>query len=132
MRIGYSEDENFPGQFALWQANCDRSLAGRKGQAVLGELKAALLALPSRRLIADQLDDGIDCCAIGALVRHKGLSPKADPECAMEEVGVECGMPRLVAWMIVELNDVILQSRSPEERYVAVLDWVGGHRRMRF
>jgi hypothetical protein len=134
MRISYSEDEDYPGQFNLWQGNCQRSLSGRKGQAALRELRAALLALPSKRLIANELDDGADCCAIGALVRYKSLTPKSDREYEMEEVGVECGMPRMVAWKVVELNDVQLDRRwdgmksvelTPEERYDAVLKWVG-------
>jgi len=43
MRIGYSEDEDYPGQFELWQANCQRSLKGKKGQAALRELEACSL-----------------------------------------------------------------------------------------
>src|SRR5690242_7152069 len=98
IRIGFSEDEVYPGQFELWQANCDRSLAGKKGQAALRELEAALLALPAKRLIANEFDDGEDVCAIGAVFRYKRMSaPKADPQYEMEDVGVECGMPRLVA-----------------------------------
>ena len=45
-RIAYSDDEDFPGQFGMWQANCDRSFSGRAGRSVLRELEAALLALP--------------------------------------------------------------------------------------
>jgi hypothetical protein len=71
MRISYSEDEDYPGQFELWQDNCERSLRGLAGQKSLRELEAALLALPSKRLIAHELDNGEDCCAIGALCRMK-------------------------------------------------------------
>jgi hypothetical protein len=133
MRIGYSDEEDYPGQFGLWQGNCSRSLSGRNGQASLRELEAALVALPSKRLIANELDDGEDVCAIGALVRYKQHTPKADPECEMEDIGVECGMPRLVAWKVVELNDIELDYRwtggsrvpyTPEERYISVLQWV--------
>lgn len=154
-RIGWSEDESFPGQFEIWQANCRRSLRGRKGQAALRELETALVALESKRLIAHALEneDG-DVCAIGALVKAKGIAPKADPEWQMEDVGVECGLPRLVAWKVVELNDIHLDGRyvvmegptrpterfryrgagggcgsifvplTPEERYTRVLAWV--------
>ena len=31
MRAGYSEEESFPGEFDLWQRNCERSQRGRKG-----------------------------------------------------------------------------------------------------
>jgi len=132
MRISYSEEEEFSGQFALWQVNCQRSLSGNKGQQSLRELEAALLALPSKRLIAHRLDNGEDVCAIGALVRYKHISPVSDPEFEMENVGIECGMPQLVAWKIVEINDTFdcryegnrRVDYTPEERYEKVLNWV--------
>lgn len=145
-RISYSEDEDRPGQFELWQANCQRSLSGRNGQAALAELEAALLALPDKRLVAGEFDDGENVCAIGALARFKGITPKADPEYEMEEVGVECGMPRMVAWKVVEMNDMQFDFRyviaegpsrygqsggysmhvpyTAEERYTLILEWV--------
>lgn len=135
MRIGYSEDEDFPGQFELWQANCQRSLGGSAGQNTLRELEQALIALPEKRLIAGELENAEgEVCAIGALAKHRGLTSAdihADPE-EMEEVGIELGMPRLVAWKIVEVNDVELGERkyripyTPEERYELMLSWVRG------
>lgn len=108
-RISYSDDPDYPGQFELWQANCRRSLKGKAGQAALRELETALLALPEKRLIAEQLfDDEGEVCAIGALAKHKGQLTddlRAWGEREMEEVGVHLGMPRLVAWKVVELND---------------------------
>ncbi len=132
MRISYSEEEDYPGEFDLYQGNCMRSIKGKKGQAALRELEQALLAMPDKRLIANELEtaDG-DVCAIGALVKHRGVTPKSDPE-DMEEVGMELGMPRLVAWKVVALNDVDIDSYydpkeghcvsyTPEERYEHVL-----------
>jgi hypothetical protein len=135
MRFNYSEDEDFPGQFELWQANCQRSLSGKIGQAALRDLLAALLALPSKRLIANELDDGENVCAIGALARYKGLPARTVEDADTQDVGIECGMPRLVAWKVVELNDVEFDYKwaegkrieyTPEERYSAVLKWVQG------
>lgn len=165
MRIGYSEEEDYPGQFGLWQANCQRSLKGRAGQTALRELEAALLALPDKRLIAGKMiDSDGEVCAIGALAKHKGRDLVAetraqlaeigidrdvdeiDGDDEMEEIGVELGMPRLVAWKVVELNDIQLEGRTliqnegpyrwpaekpkewvpitPEVRYEKVLAWV--------
>lgn len=127
MRIGYSDEEDFPGQFELWQANCQRSLAGAKGQAALKELEAALLALPDKRLIVEQLQDEEGAvCSIGAVVKQRGLSQNdlvSDPD-EMEEVGVELGMPRLTAWKIVEMNDIYWDFVTPEVRYSKMLTWV--------
>lgn len=152
-RINYSDDEERPGQFALWQANCRRSIKSKAGQRELRELEAALLALPDKRLIHGSLtDDDGDVCAIGAYARHKGVDlSKFDPEDESDEVGIAAGMPRLVAWKVVELNDIELDGHyvvmegptqrfkylgagggcgsvfvpwTPEERYEKVLAWV--------
>jgi hypothetical protein len=149
-RIGYSEEEDYPGQFGLWQANCSRSLRGARGQAALRELEAALLALPEKRLIAGELQNAEgEVCAVGALKKYRGITEtNADPNRDMEEVGVELEMPRLVAWKVVYLNDIeidghyeilegAVQSRyenvlrqfvppTPEDRYKRVLAWVQG------
>lgn len=157
MRIGYSEDEDYPGQFELWQANCRRSMKGKAGQAALRELEAALLALPDKRLIAHKMIDAEgDVCAIGALAKHKGRDILAEPHIGpddefegdgeMEEIGVELGMPRLVAWKVVCENDINLDGSNlvtlegpyrwpaekpkvwvpitPEVRYERMLAWV--------
>ena len=134
-RVSFSEEEYFPGQFDLWQANCLRSIKGQKGQVALRELEQALLALPEKRLIREELitEDGV--CAIGALALYRNYEPEADPECEMEEVGIELGLPRLVAWKIVAMNDEELHRRydkeigksveiTPEERYRIVLNTV--------
>ena len=154
MRLNYSDEEDFPGQFEIWQANCRRSIRGKKGQAELREFEKALLALPEKRLIKDALrDEHSGVCAIGCYARHKGLDlSKFDPEDESDAVGVAAGMPRLVAWEVVALNDITLDTvwevadgppqpgygiykggvplvrdMTPEERYERVLAWVREH-----
>jgi hypothetical protein len=125
-RLNYSEDEDFPGQFELWQANCERSLHGKEGQAELRELHAALVSMSDKRLIYGFLQDeegGV--CAIGAYAQHKGMDlSKFDPEDETDAVGVEGGMPRLVAWKVVEMNDIMFDRLTPEQRYEKMLSWV--------
>lgn len=126
-RISYCDEEDHPGQFDLWQANCRRSLQGKRGKAELIQLRDALLALPDKRLIHGSLiDEDGELCAIGAYAKHKGLDlQKYDPEDATDEVGIEAGMPDLVAWKVVEMNDEQYHSGfTPEQRYEAMLGWV--------
>lgn len=151
MRLNWTDEEDRPGQFALWSANCRRSLRGKAGQHALRELEAALLALPEKRLIKDLLTDhegGV--CAVACYAKHKGLDLSTfDPEDESDEVGIAAGMPRLVAWQVVALNDITLDTvweraegplrrheatyqggiplvrdMTPEERYEKVLAWV--------
>jgi len=126
VRINFSDDEDYPGQFDLWQGNCERSLRGKRGQTELRELREALLGLLEKRLILNLLYDGSgDVCAVGAYAKHKGLDlSKFDPEDETDQVGIEAGMPRLVAWKIVEVNDYQFESLTPEQRYEKMLRWV--------
>jgi hypothetical protein len=125
-RISYSEDEDYPGQFELWQANCMRSIHGNKGKEELRILREALLALPQKRLTYGALvePDG-EVCAIGAYARHKGIDlSQFDPEDASDEAGVAAGMPAMAAWKIVEMNDFEFAHLTPERRYSKMLEWV--------
>ena len=138
MRVSYSDDEEWPGQFELWQANCRRSRRGRKGQAALRELESALIAMPVQELHAVVLvEDSGEACAIGAMLVgrliSKGMSRvQAISECArldpgdVEEHGVELGMPRLVAWSVAVKNDEYPAYETPTARYTRVLRWVQG------
>lgn len=127
-RISYCDEEDFAGQFELWQANCRRSLQGKRGQEELRLLRDSLLALPKKRLIHGALidEENGEVCAIGAYARHKGLDlKKYDPEDETDAVGIEAGMPKLAAWKVVEMNDEQYHSGfTPEQRYEAMLGWV--------
>jgi hypothetical protein len=127
MRISYSDEEEFAGQFDLWQANCDRSIRGKSGQRELRALERALLAMPDKRLIHGELyDESGGVCAIGCYAKAKGLDiSQIDPEDESDKVGIAAGMPPLVAWKVVEVNDVeIFRRATPEDRYAEMLAWV--------
>jgi len=51
----YDGEEWFPNQSALWQHNAELALKGKRGRKALAELREALLALPSKRLISGAL-----------------------------------------------------------------------------
>src|SRR5262249_43311413 len=120
-------------------------------QQVLRELEAALLAMPEKRLVADTLATPAgEVCAVGALLRARHLETGMDQQAATaellkyvdeegyqdeytEEIAADHGVPRLVAWKLVELNDMLLSftyvngvrhDYTPEERYEKVLSWV--------
>lgn len=184
-RISYSEEEDYPGQFALWRGNLARSMAGKKGQAALLDLRDALLALPTKRLIPYHIARNGEVCATGALVAHRMVSRGLAREAALRELeddsvvcsralcghsrrdhrpgcdrcrvyagkgykwaepceawvepsdeydeedeqgeteaaAVNVGVPRMVVWRIIELNDIELETSTPEERYEHVLAW---------
>lgn len=132
-RLNYSEDEDYPGQFALWRGNVNRSLQGKRGQIALKRLHEALLAMPDKRLIARALatPEG-DVCAIGAALVHD--RPTQSREEIIREL-VECDgdlttdhaptyYPYMVTWAVVEANDYDFSHLTPEERYTYMLKWI--------
>ena len=69
---GYDDDEDFPGQFEMYQANLRRAIKGKRGRKFLAELRAALLALPQARLIEGAM------CTVGADRRKAELLAEAE------------------------------------------------------
>ena len=67
-RFGEWDGDDFPGQSALWTANVDRALKGRRGRQALRDLREALLALPEPRLIEGAM------CTIGSARRAEFIA----------------------------------------------------------
>jgi hypothetical protein len=167
-RINYCEDEDEEGQFEQWDANVDRSFTEPAGQEALREMETALLTLPRKRLIRNAVACDGDVCAVGAYLllkrsqqqgvpleaAQRELEAEMGPEDEQEDIetdflGAEAGMPQLVAWKLVALNDIelttvwelahgpvqrghgiykggiaLVRDMTPEERYEKVLAFV--------
>ncbi len=160
MRLNYTDEEDYPGQFNIWQANCNRSLQGKRGQAALKRLEVALLSMPTKRLIREAISEvnedagRLEVCALGAVAMMEGHEKILYSDEEPEEAGKAMGFPRLVAWKVVEMNDIQFDGEyrwvegptkpqyeweraryraegihqwfdyTPEERYEKVLTWV--------
>lgn len=58
-----------------WQANVQRCISGRKGQAFMWELYLALEALPTRELITKALiDQSGGVCSLGSVAVFRGMT----------------------------------------------------------
>lgn len=148
MRIRFSEDEDYPNASILWEANQERSLKSRKGQAALRRLEAALLALPEPKLIADAIEADGMVCGLGALAKYENFldvpelpqQPAEDAsseewdewfsqdadiviEKAMLSLAKALDVPKLVAIAIIYQNDDSFLVQTPEQRYQKVLKW---------
>lgn len=75
-RSGYTDDLDHLA-YGRWRAQLKSAIRGRRGQAFLRELAAAMDAMPKKRLIADELvnEDG-ECCTLGVVCRSRGLDAK--------------------------------------------------------
>ncbi len=154
-RVQYNEDVWDEEYAYLHQGRWDRNrvqvLTSKRGLQALRELREALLALPAKRLIADDFAvptevlgcgpvavlEG-DVCVVAAYARHKGLSPAelvglaedlCDADRTARWAAESLGLRFTLAWILVELNDEDLEHCTPEERYGCVLGWINRHLR---
>lgn len=81
------------------------AVRGRRGQAMLRRLRAALDAMPEKRLIAEDLIDDRGCCALGAVARMEGIDVSdLDPTNA-PAVAARFDIAESLAREIVYVND---------------------------
>ncbi len=122
-RSGYSEDcENLE----LWRHNVERTLGGKRGQAFLKDLRAALDALPEpKRLIAHELKAATgEVCAMGSVGLLRGLDMSKVEDYEPQDVGDLFGISSMMAQEIAYINDEVGYRETPEARYERVSRWV--------
>lgn len=143
-RITFYDDLD-PLDAGRWIANARKVFRSRRGVAMLRELEAALLALPTHRLVKDAFCqrseepseagdvEESDVCVLGAYALYKGVPLSAMPfeewdwhgtaseqsEWAVANLGVAY----TAAWELINRNDEEFDRLTPEQRYTAFLRW---------
>lgn len=141
-RSGYSEDLD---NWALirWRGAVTAAIRGKRGQALLKEMEAALLALPEKVLCSGDFARAAEgeVCALGSVaLKRKMDNGKSVAEAlqelekefpdgtAAEEVNVEFGIAEAMAKEITYVNDEHGPYQcTPAQRYEVVLEWVREH-----
>lgn len=119
-RSGYSDDyENV----VLWRQAVHRAATGYRGQHLLQKLRAALDAMPVKRLITNEIKNASgDVCALGAL-------DSTVTSYDAEDLAGHFKIARALAAEIVYMNDEYPGWRSdrfetPEQRWTRMRGWV--------
>lgn len=105
-RHGYIDDDDDPLATGRWRGQVKSAIRGKRGQAFLRELAAAMDAMPEKILIAEELinDEG-DCCTIGVVCKARGVDvSKIDYE-DPEQVAAAVGIAHQLAAEIEYYND---------------------------
>lgn len=106
-RVNWNDEENFQGQFALWQANTERSIKGKKGQQALKELREALIAL--RDYHGPRLIEGA-LCTVGGVGRDEiakeWYSEELQETIDRQGEGV-CAVGAYAWWKAVQANNSV-------------------------
>lgn len=126
----YDQDCGDQWQSIMWSGNVRRCLAGRKGQAFLREMLAALDALPDKKLIAHDLVKDGAVCAIGSVGLARGVDmTDIDPE-DYEAIAKVFGIKSMLVREIEFVNDDDSSYRragmTDEQRWLSVREWVVG------
>jgi hypothetical protein len=122
-RSGYSDEYDGEWQLIMWRGAVASSIRGKRGQAFLRELIAALDAMPEKRLIAHELQSGAGVCAIGSVGVKRGVEMSdLDPECP-EDIAGRFGIADALVREIEYINDEVNYRATPEERWQHVRAW---------
>jgi hypothetical protein len=122
----------------LWIGQKLRAINGKRGQALLREVEAALLALPEHRLIEGAMCRDGEVCVLGALAadreRRDGQSfseALATVEACFpndnyppDDVSDALGITRTLGWLLMEQNDEAAATFTPEQRWDWLFAWV--------
>jgi hypothetical protein len=123
-RSGYSDEcENL----ALWRSAVTRAIRGKRGQAFLQELLAALDALPVKRLVAEDLvTPAGEVCALGSVGRLRGIDmSRINPEDHRKLADTFNIAPALVQEIEFENDeDFAWSHKTPEQRFERMRAWV--------
>ena len=123
-RCGYS-DALDQWDLIRWRGQVASAIRGKRGQAFLRELLAALDTMPEKRLIAHDLQDATGAvCTLGSIGMARGLElGKLDPE-AHEHLGGVFGIAHQLVQEIEFENDEGMYQESPEQRWERMRWWV--------
>lgn len=123
-RSGYSDDydlENW--DLIRWRGQVASAIRGKRGQAFLRELVAALDAMPEKRLIANELESFGNVCAIGSVGMQRGVDmTKLDPE-DYDGIAATFGIAHQLVQEIEFMNDEAFYGETPEGRWKFMRDW---------
>lgn len=126
-RSGYSYDlDNW--DLIRYRGRVASAMRGKRGQAFLRDLLAALDALPSQRLIGEsfQTVNG-EVCALGAIGVRRGVDlSNFDPEYP-SGVGDAFGIADCLAKEVMFENDEAWGRETPEQRFQRMRQWVIEH-----
>jgi hypothetical protein len=112
-----------------WRGAVKSSIRGKRGQAFIRELIAALDAMPDKRLIAEELESDGAYCALG-IVGHvrgidmRGIDPE-DRECVSKTFGIAEAMAAEIMYENDEyfLCTIGAKPESPEHRWQRMRKW---------
>lgn len=130
-RSGYTEDyEGTEWDLIRWRGAVASAIRGKRGQAFLREALAALDALPSKELIAEELRQATDrpegaFCTLGAVGHARGTPlDRVDPEDHYSVAHLFTIPHALACEIMYENDDQGPQDETPRARWERMRRWI--------
>jgi hypothetical protein len=134
-RSGYTDDNEDQWALIRWRGAVASAIRGKRGQAFLRELAAAMDAMQDKRLVSGELQAAGEFCALGVVGQSRGLDlSKIDTE-DWEQLSREFGVSEALAREIMYENDECIWDEQWDrrdkdggpERWRRVRAWVERH-----
>ena len=132
-RSGYNDDGDDTWGLIRWRGAVSSAMRGKRGQAFLREMLAAMDAMPERRLLAVTINTEQGCCAIGTVTRARGIDtsdldgidPYDDYGHTATALAKRVGIASAMAREIVFANDEgAWGNETPEGRWTRMRQWI--------
>jgi hypothetical protein len=125
-RSGYVDDRDDQWRLIMWRGAVASAIKGKRGQAFLKEMLAAMDALPERKLVRNELEEEGAVCAIGSVGKARGYREMDawDPE-DYERVAKAFGVSEALAREIMFMNDEGGRyQEADEDRFTRMRKWI--------
>lgn len=120
-RSGYSDDFD-QWEMIMWRGAVASAIRGKRGQAFLREMIAALEAMPEKRLAANDTVDENNCrCALAVVAESRGVDLEHFDTWDHYSVSDTLAIARAMAQEIIFENDDC--RGTPERRWQYIRDW---------
>jgi hypothetical protein len=114
-----------------WRGAVKSALRGKRGQAFLRELVAALDAIESHELISSELEQNGQVCALGSVGVRRGLDMAGIDPYDRREVARAFGIAEAMAAEVMHENDEARRVKTPRQRWEHMRSWAIAHLRAR-
>jgi hypothetical protein len=124
-RSGYSDDCD-GWELIRWRGAVESAIRGKRGQALLIELRDALDAMPEKGLIAYELVDAAGAfCTLGVIGNAKGLPLSGiDPEDSDQVAKLFDIAPAMAKEIVFENDEACWRDETPQQRWDRMRQWV--------
>lgn len=126
-RSGYHDDCDDDGTLWLYRQAVANAMKGKRGQQLMRDLVSALDAMPVKRLISGQLEEGGEVCALGSVGKLRGIPMEPfDPYEPLEydELAKAFDVaPSLAREVMYENDEGAWKMETPEQRFERVRQW---------